>query len=427
MRILLIGSGGREYTLAWKLTQSPRCQALFVAPGNAGTSLFGYNVNLNLTTFTGLDDFIREEAINMVVVGPEVPLVAGIYDFLRLKFSPEQLIIIGPSAQGALLEGSKAFAKAFMARHQIPTATYFEATQFNFQEALSFMTGMKPPIVLKADGLAAGKGVLICTDLDEAKAELTAMLEGKFGTASSRVVIEEFLHGIEFSAFALTNGQDYLLLPEAKDYKRIGEQDTGLNTGGMGAVSPVTFLTPAIRQKVEDKIIKPTIQGISQEGIAYTGIVFFGLMLCNDEPFVIEYNCRLGDPETEVIVPRLRTDLVDLFSHIHTLSQVDLDIDERYATTVMAVSGGYPGDYTTGHTIQGLDQTQEDDVLVIHAGTKKDDQKICTSGGRVLTVTALARTLSTALEKVYKQLNKIHFDGMYYRRDIGEDLKKFNI
>lgn len=427
MRILLIGSGGREYTLAWKLTQSPRCQSLFIAPGNAGTALFGQNVVLNLTTFAGLEDFIRKESINMVVVGPEVPLVAGIYDYLRQKFNPEELIIIGPSAQGALLEGSKAFAKAFMARHHIPTATYYEATQTNFQEALTFMAGMKPPIVLKADGLAAGKGVLICQSLEEASTELMAMLGGKFGTASNRVVIEEYLHGIEFSAFALTNGLDYLLLPEAKDYKRIGEQDTGLNTGGMGAVSPVPFLTSAIRKKVEEKIINPTIQGIAREGIDYTGFIFFGLMLCNDEPYVIEYNCRLGDPESEVIIPRLRTDLVELLSNLPALRQMALDVDDRYATTVMAVSGGYPGEYTSGFTIKGLEQNQEEDVLIIHAGTGFKDREVITSGGRVLTVTALATTLSTALDKVYKHLSTIHFEGMYFRRDIGQDLKKFNI
>lgn len=427
MRILLIGSGGREYVLAWKLSQSPRCEALYIAPGNAGTSSFGQNIQLDVETFIGLNEFITEQAINLVVVGPEAPLVAGIYDHLRETFSSEQLIIIGPSAAGALLEGSKAFAKAFMARHGIPTAAYFEAEQDNLQEAIQFMTRMTPPIVLKADGLAAGKGVLIIDTLTEACDELKAMLQGKFGRASARVVIEEFLPGIEFSAFVLTNGKSYVVLPEAKDYKRIGEQDTGLNTGGMGAVSPVPFVDAAIMEKVEKRIVFPTIHGLKNEGLVYEGFIFFGLMLCGDDPYVIEYNCRLGDPETEVIIPRIRTDLVELFQNMDRLEQVDLVKDSRFAATVMAVSGGYPGPYTTGAVIHGLDPAPLDDTLIVHAGTRQQNDQVLTAGGRVLTVTGLDASMTAALDKAYTQMQKIHFNGMYYRRDIGQDLKKFNI
>lgn len=427
MRILLLGSGGREYVIAWKLAQSPRCQALFIAPGNAGTSEFGQNVMLDLENFNGLNEFIEEHNIGLVVVGPEAPLVAGIYDHLRKTFSPGRLIIIGPSARGAMLEGSKAFAKAFMARQGIPTAAYFEATEVNQAEAEVFISHLTPPIVLKADGLAGGKGVLICASYQEAKTELAAMLGGKFGPASSRVVIEEYLHGIEFSAFVLTNGREYVLLPEAKDYKRIGECDSGLNTGGMGAVSPVPFLDVQVQQNVLERVIIPTIRGLKEEGLIYEGFVFFGLMLCGQDPYVIEYNCRLGDPEAEVILPRLRSDLLDLFGNMSALDQQTIVTDDRYATTVMAVSGGYPGSYETGLVISGLDRQPEADTLVIHAGTKLKNGQVVSAGGRVMAITALGSTLDEALEKAYVQIRKINFDGMYYRRDIGQDLKKFNI
>jgi phosphoribosylamine--glycine ligase len=419
MNILLLGSGGREHALAWKIVQSPLCSALFIAPGNAGTAQCGTNLPFQATDFTAIKDCCHTREINLVVVGPEDPLVKGVTDYLK-KECPG-VLVIGPSQEAAQLEGSKAYAKAFMQRHQIPTAGYKEFTADNFDEGIAYLQQHTVPIVLKADGLAAGKGVIISTDREEAIKEFTAMIrESKFGEASQRVVVEEFLSGIELSVFVLTDGRDYLLLPEAKDYKRIGEGDTGLNTGGMGAISPVPFADDAFMQKVITNIVKPTVQGLEKDNLDYKGFVFFGLIEVDNEPFVIEYNCRMGDPETEVVIPRIQNDLVELLvaTAKGTLTELQVKKDPRYATTVVAVSGGYPGDYQKGFAIKGLAGTSENGML-FHMGTKADAGNITTNGGRVLCATALADNLESAIGRSRQMIEQVSFEGKYYRRDIG--------
>jgi len=422
MKILLLGSGGREHAMAWKLHQSVWTNPLFIAPGNAGTAKLGTNVALNLSDFDAIGSFCIKENIEMVVVGPEEPLVKGLYDYFQASEELNKIHFIGPSKQGARLEGSKAFAKAFMERHNIPTAAYREFDQTNFEEGIRYVNEHPLPVVLKADGLAAGKGVLICTSHIEAVAEFELMLQqNKFGDAGRKVVVEEFLDGIELSVFALTDGKNYVLLPEAKDYKRIGEGDRGLNTGGMGAVSPVPFASPGFMHKVEERIIKPTIEGLNKENIDYKGFIFFGLIKVNGQPFVIEYNCRMGDPETEVVIPRLENDLVGLFvaaakQELHT---VKISIDKRSAATVMTVSGGYPGSFEKGFAIEGLDLEMPPDSLLFHAATMEKDGQVVTNGGRVLCVTSFGKTVTEAVQKSREVLKKIDYDGMYYRKDIG--------
>lgn len=420
MNILLLGSGGREHALAWKMRQSPLCEQLFIAPGNAGTSQVGENVALQITDFPAIKSFVLEKKITLVVVGPEEPLVRGVTDFFRKDVDLQHVIIIGPAAYGAQLEGSKAFAKKFMARHEIPTARYAEITEHT--EGVSFLKTLKPPYVLKADGLAAGKGVLIINNLDEAIESLKIMLDGQFGDASRKVVIEEFLDGIEFSVFALTDGKDYVILPEAKDYKRIGEGDTGLNTGGMGAVSPVPFVDDVLWSKVDEQIIKPTIDGLYAEAIDYVGFVFFGLIKVGDEPMVIEYNCRMGDPETEVVIPRLKNDLVDLFLKTSNgkLSEVKIQQDERTATTVVLTAGGYPNDYKKGDLITNT--TEGGNALIFHAGTKNIDNQVVTNGGRVMVITGFGDDIPSALSISNDYAQRINFEGKYFRKDIGLDL-----
>ena len=422
MNILLLGSGGREHALAWKMRQSLLCEQLFIAPGNAGTSQVGENIALQITDFQGIKSFVLEKNIKLVVVGPEEPLVRGVTDFFRKDAELQHVIIIGPAAYGAQLEGSKAFAKKFMARHDIPTARYAEITEHT--EGVTFLKTLNPPYVLKADGLAAGKGVLIINDLDEAMEALKIMLDGQFGEASRKVVIEEFLDGIEFSVFALTDGKDYVILPEAKDYKRIGEGDTGLNTGGMGAVSPVPFVTDVLWSKVEERIIKPTINGLHTEGIDYTGFVFFGLIKVGDEPMVIEYNCRMGDPETEVVIPRLKNDLVDLFLKTSEgkLSEVQILQDKRTATTVVLTAGGYPNDYKKGDSIKNTEGGKN--ALIFHAGTKSLDNQIVTNGGRVMAITGFGDDIPSALSISNAYAQRVDFEGKYFRKDIGLDLMK---
>lgn len=422
MKILLLGSGGREHALAWKLSQSNQCTQLFIAPGNAGTAQCGTNINLSSANdFAEVKKFCVEESIGMVVVGPEDPLVNGITDIFAADVTTAAIPVIGPSAYGAQLEGSKAFAKAFMQRHNIPTAGYQEFSTDNYEEGVQYIAKHALPIVLKADGLAAGKGVLICNNHVEALAEFELMIQqNKFGEASKKVVVEDFLSGIEMSVFALTDGKNYVLLPDAKDYKRIGVGDTGLNTGGMGAVSPVPFADDAFMKKVEEQVIKPTINGIYKEQINYTGFVFFGLIKVGDDPFVIEYNCRMGDPETEVVMPRLKNDLVTLLKAAaeKKLDTVTVTCDERYACTVVAVSGGYPGDYEKGFEITGLDAATPDS-LIFHAGTKKAYDAILTNGGRVLCVTSYGDSVADAVNKSKDVLGQISFENMYFRRDIG--------
>jgi phosphoribosylamine--glycine ligase len=422
MNILIIGGGGREHALADKIASSTQCSKLFVAPGNAGTALLGKNVPVDPNDFEAIKAFVTKEDIGMVVVGPEAPLVSGIVDFFAEDEALKNIPIIGPSKAGAQLEGSKAFAKAFMGRHNIPTATYRSFHQDQLDDALSYLGQHTMPVVLKADGLAAGKGVLICSSPDEARREIQEMLSGKFGAASATVVIEQFLSGIEFSVFVLTDGNEYVLLPEAKDYKRIGEGDTGLNTGGMGAVSPVHFADEALMAKVKSRIIEPTIKGIREEKIKYTGFVFFGLIVVKGEPYVIEYNCRLGDPETEVIIPRLQTDLVDLMLAAWNgkLSAAAVHIDTRSAVTIVLSSGGYPGDFEKGKTVHGLDHV--DGSRIYHAGATIYDGHVITSGGRVMAVTSMASTLTRAIEKSLINAETIQFEGKYYRKDIGKDL-----
>ncbi len=422
MNILLLGSGGREHTFAWKLTQSPICKQLYIAPGNAGTAQHGININISPEDFPALKKLTLEKDIQMLVVGPEAPLVKGVYDFFKNDEKLKNIIVIGPSAEAAQLEGSKAFAKKFMQKKNIPTAAYREFTLENIQEGIDYIARQKTPIVLKADGLAAGKGVLIINDITEAQAEFKAMLDGKFGAAGNKVVIEEFLDGIEFSVFALTDGKDYVLLPVAKDYKRIGEGDTGLNTGGMGAVSPVPFVDESLMQKVEERIVKPTIETLNESEMVYKGFVFFGLIRVNGEPYVIEYNCRMGDPETEVVLPRLKNDLVELFRAVETgeLHKQIIEKDERIATTVMLVSGGYPEAYAKGKTMSGFEHVQ--DSILFHAGTKADGDKVLTNGGRVIAITSLGENIPSALALSNKNADLIQFEGKNYRTDIGKDL-----
>jgi phosphoribosylamine---glycine ligase len=423
MTILLLGSGGREHALAWKMLQSPNCHTLFVAPGNAGTAAIARNVAIKPTDFFALKEFSLSEKIDMIVVGPEDPLVEGIYDYFKNDPQIFHIPVIGPSKMGAQLEGSKEFAKQFLVRNQIPTAAYNSFTSATIEDGIQFLETLQPPYVLKADGLAAGKGVLIIPHLKEAQDELKNMLvHAKFGQASTKVVIEEFLDGIELSCFVLTDGKNYKILPTAKDYKRIGEGDTGLNTGGMGAVSPVPFVDSVLMQKIEERIVKPTISGFKKEGIEYKGFVFIGLINVKGEPMVIEYNVRMGDPETEVVLPRIESDLVALFEAVakQKLDEVELKIDTRSATTVMVVSGGYPEDYQKGHEIFGLENIQ--DSIVFHAGTSLDNDRVVTNGGRVLAVTSYGNDFQEAIKKSYQNIAKLNFDKMYYRKDIGFDL-----
>ncbi|MEO9533755.1 MAG: phosphoribosylamine--glycine ligase [Crocinitomicaceae bacterium] len=427
MNILVLGSGGREHAIGWKIAQSSQIDKLFIAPGNAGTSLVGTNVDMQVDDFEKIREFCLAEKIDHVVVGPEKPLVDGIADYFAADPDLKKIGLIGPNKAGAQLEGSKDFSKKFMKKYNIPTAKYQSVTKENIEEGYAFLDKMKSPYVLKADGLASGKGVLIIEDLDEAKKELKLMVEeAKFGDASTKVVIEEFLDGVELSVFVITDGQSYKILPEAKDYKRIGEGDTGLMTGGMGAVSPVPFATGAFMDKIENQVIIPTIKGLKKEGIEYRGFIFFGLINVKKDPYVIEYNCRMGDPETEVVMPRLKSDILELFEGVatQTLSERDVVFDERTATGVMMVSGGYPGAYQKEKTIEGVSGIF--DSIIFHAGTKQDGPTYVTAGGRVLCVTSYGKNQAKALEKSYENAAKINFDGAYYRKDIGFDIPELD-
>ncbi len=426
MRILLLGSGGREHALAWKMSQSPECEKLFIAPGNAGTAQCGTNLPVSLTDFDGIRNACKEHAIQLVVVGPEEPLVKGITDFLISDPALKDIDVIGPDQQGAQLEGSKAFAKAFMMRHDIPTAAYQEFTLDNYQDGVEYIKTHPLPIVLKADGLAAGKGVVICENRLEAFAEFELMIQrAKFGDAGKKVVVEEFLKGIEISVFVLTDGKNYVILPEAKDYKRVGEGDTGPNTGGMGAVSPVPFADAALMKKIEEKVIRPTVEGLKKEGLEYRGFLFLGLMIANEEPYMIEYNCRMGDPETEVVIPRLKNDLVQLLAAAanQQLDQITIETDPRTACTVVAVSGGYPGEYKKGIPINGLADVNPADSMVFHMGTNSENGKVLTNGGRVFCLTSYGRSIFDAVEISKEEMEKISFTGMEYRRDIGYEFE----
>jgi phosphoribosylamine--glycine ligase len=423
MNILILGSGGREHTFAYSIALSPNCENLYVAPGNAGTDSIATNIQISINDFSEVKSCVLDHDIDMVIVGPEEPLVRGIADFFSNDDELKQVMLIGPSGKGAALEGSKETAKEFMFRNKIPTAAYRSFTADDLNEGCAFLETLSPPYVLKADGLAAGKGVLILDDILEAKEELENMLSHrKFGDASSKVVIEEFLKGIEMSVFVLTDGKNYKILPTAKDYKRIGEGDTGLNTGGMGAVSPVPFADNVLMKKIEDRVVKPTIKGIENENIDYKGFVFIGLIIIDNEPYVIEYNVRMGDPETEVVLPRLKTDLVDLLeaAYKQQLIDVSLEVDSKAASTIMVVSGGYPEAYKKGKTITGIAEVRES--VVFHAGTAMKDGEIVTNGGRVLAITSLGEDYKEALKKSYQNIEKLHFDTMYYRKDIGFDL-----
>ena len=423
MNILIIGSGGREHTFAWKVKQSERCTGLFVAPGNSGTESIATNLNIAVTDFEGIKKAVIQNKIKLVVVGPEDPLVQGIHDFFLQDNLLKNVAVIGPQKAAAELEGSKEFAKEFMIRHNIPTAAYQSFTKENVEDGYQFLETLNPPYVLKADGLAAGKGVLILNDLDEAKSEFKSMLiDAKFGEASTKVVIEEFLDGIELSCFVLTDGKDYKILPTAKDYKRIGEGDKGLNTGGMGAVSPVPFATKKFLDRIENEVVKPTVEGLKKDNLPYVGFIFIGLIKVGDDPKVIEYNVRMGDPETEVVLPRLKTDLVEIFQAManQTLSEVSINIDERAATTIMIVSGGYPEAYEKGKEITGIEKIT--DSIAFHAGATFKDGKVVTSGGRVMAITSYGNTYQEAIKKSYQSIENLHFDKMNYRKDIGFDL-----
>ena len=423
MNILILGSGGREHTFAWKVSQSPLCNALFVAPGNSGTTSVATNIDVSVTDFQGLKNQVLIHAISMVVVGPEDPLVNGIYDFFSNDPELQHVAVIGPTKAAAQLEGSKEFAKEFLYRHNIPTAAYESFTKHNIEAGFAFLDSLKPPYVLKADGLAAGKGVLILKDVNEAKQELKNMLlDSKFGAASSKVVIEEFLDGIELSCFVLTDGKQYKILPTAKDYKRIGEGDTGLNTGGMGAISPVPFADEVLLKKIEDRIVKPTVDGLTKDQLPYKGFIFIGLIVVDSEPIVIEYNVRMGDPETEAVLPRVKTDLVEIFQAIdkQCLNEIDIEIDSQTAVTVMLVSGGYPEAYEKGKEITGLENVENS--IMFHAGANNKNGQIVTSGGRVMAVTSFGADFKSALETSYKSIEAIKFEGMNYRKDIGFDL-----